>query len=371
METLSGLLMGAAAVVLAACMLVSTACIRLIKKQTGIPEQNVAGLARMGLSILSLSTLGILGLAVFATSKLPVTKEKPAPAYDKQAVRTGPDPDLIHQEPNADVIAYGRDLIVHTNQYYGQNGTLRPNTINGLNCQSCHLEAGSKPFGNNYFAVQATYPQFRARSGSIETISKRVNDCIERSLNGVAIDSSSREMKAIQAYIRWLGAGVPKGEKPKGSGLWDLPYMKRPADPTQGRVVFTKNCASCHGEDGQGRPNPGGGNDYPPLWGSRSYNEAAGLFRLSRFAGFVKANMPFGATYQNPQLSDEEAWDVAAFVNSQPRPKHPFLEKDFPDISKKPFDHPFGPYADAFSALQHKFGPFQEVVDFYKKRLAR
>jgi len=84
----------------------------------------------------------------------------------------------------------------------------------------------------------------------------------------------------------------------------------------------------------------------------------AGLYRLTRFAGYVKYNMPFGtATHDNPQLTDEETWDVAAFVNSQPRPKKPF-PKDWPDITKKAVDYPFGPYTDTFSEQQHKYGPF-------------
>jgi thiosulfate dehydrogenase len=70
--------------------------------------------------------------------------------------------------------------------------------------------------------------------------------------------------------------------------------------------------------------------------------------------------MPFGATYQNPQLSDEEAWNVAAFVNSQPRP-HKDQRKDYPDLTKKPIDLPFGPYADRFSIRQHKYGPFKPI----------
>ena len=111
---------------------------------------------------------------------------------------------------------------------------------------------------------------------------------------------------------------------------------------------------------------PESAREYPPLWGKKSYNEGAGLFRMSRFAGYVKANMPFGANFQNPQLSDEEAWDVAAYVNSQPRPKHPFLDTDWPSIAKKPFDHPFGPFSDTFPEAQHKYGPYGPIVDFYK-----
>lgn len=288
------------------------------------------------------------------------------PVFDQNKIWEAPDAFLASTDDHADLIAYGRDLVARTQDYFGEQGLVRPASINGMNCQNCHLEAGSKPFGNNYFAVQSTYPQMRARSGSLETIPKRINDCFQRSLNGQALDTTSREMKAIMAYMQWLGTGVPKGEKPKGAGLMELPFLDRPADPEKGRFVYASKCASCHGADGQGLPMPDSPRNYPPLWGEKSYNEAAGLYRLSRFAAYVKANMPFGASYQNPQLSDEEAWDVAAFVNSQPRPKHPFLQTDWPKIEKKPYDHPFGPYADAFPEAQHKYGPFGPIVAFYK-----
>ena len=91
----------------------------------------------------------------------------------------------------------------------------------------------------------------------------------------------------------------------------------------------------------------------------------AGLFRLSRFAGYVKANMPQGASWERPQLTDEEAWDVAAYVNAQPRPTKD-LSTDWPDIAKKPVDHPFGPYKDPYSEQQHKFGPFGPIAAFYR-----
>ena len=55
------------------------------------------------------------------------------------------------------------------------------------------------------------------------------------------------------------------------------------------------------------------------------------------------------------------AWEVAAFVNSQSRP-HLDQSKEWSDISKKSFDEPFGPYKDALSEKQHKYGPFQPVV---------
>lgn len=288
------------------------------------------------------------------------------PVFDKNKVWEAPDPYLAETDAEAKLINYGRDLVAHTQDYFGENGLVRPASINGMNCQNCHLDAGSKPFGNNYFAVASTYPQMRARSGALETIPKRVNDCFERSLNGQPLDTTSREMRAIVAYMRWLGTNIPKGEKPKGAGLAEVPFLARAADPARGEKVYVEKCASCHGADGQGLPMPESAREYPPLWGKKSYNEGAGLFRMSRFAGYVKANMPFGANFQNPQLSDEEAWDVAAYVNSQPRPKHPFLDTDWPNIAKKPFDHPFGPFADTFPEAQHKYGPYGPIVDFYK-----
>jgi thiosulfate dehydrogenase len=291
------------------------------------------------------------------------------PVFQKEAVWTGPPAELADTEPDARLIRYGRDLIAHTEDYFGEFGLLRPGSINAMNCQNCHLDAGSKAFGNNYFAVASTYPQQRARSGQLETIAKRINDCFQRSLNGQPLDTTSREMRAIIAYMQFLGTAVPKGVKPQGAGLVEVPFLDRAADPARGATVYAAKCASCHGDDGQGLPRAenGGARRYPPLWGPQSYNEAAGLFRLSRLAGYVKANMPFGATYLAPQLSDDEVWDVAAFVNSQPRPAHPFLATDWPNRAKKPFDHPFGPYADPFPERQHKYGPFQAIIDHYKK----
>lgn len=265
-----------------------------------------------------------------------------------------------------ELIRYGRELIANTAHYIGPNGVVMRNT-NALNCQNCHLDAGTRPWGNNYGAVWSTYPKFRARSGANETVVKRVNDCVERSLNGTALDSTGHEMQAILAYIEWLGTGIARNEKPKGSGIVELAFMDRAADPKRGEAVYAAKCVTCHGADGQGMLKADGLTHlYPPLWGDKSYNQGAGLYRLSRFAGYVKANMPQGVSWSSPQLSDEEAWDVAAYVNSQPRPTKD-LSGDWPDISKKPVDHPFGPFADQYPEKQHKYGPFGPIATSYTK----
>ena len=261
------------------------------------------------------------------------------------------------------MVSSGEDLIANTSKYFGPGGSVLQIT-NGMNCQNCHLDAGTRPFGNNYSAVASTYPKFRERSGTVETIAKRVNDCLERSLNGEAIDTTGYEMRSIIAYIKWLGQNVNKGERPYGAGIADLPFLNRAANPKNGQIVYTQKCQSCHAQNGEGFNNPNNiGYLYPPLWGEHSYNTGAGLFRLSRFAGYVKYNMPFNlATHDAPVLTDEEAWDVAAYINAQPRPQAD-IKNDWPNISAKPFDHPFGPYTDGFTEEQHKFGPFKMIVD--------
>ena len=297
--------------------------------------------------------------------------EPPPPmlaTYGPDSLWMGMDTTLIDHigGDREDLVAYGRELIRNTAYYLGPQGTVAHLT-NGMNCQNCHLEAGTKPWGNNYGAVWSTYPRFRERSGRNETVVKRINDCMERSLNGTALDSTSLEMRSLLAYMEWLGTGTPKGKKPKGVGLAELPFLDRPADPVHGEAIYTATCERCHQKDGGGLKMADATTYfYPPLWGDHSYNIGAGLFRLSRFAGYVKNNMPQGSSWEAPQLTDEEAWDVAAYVNSRQRPDRD-LSKDWPRIAGKPVDHPFGPYANVFTEEQHKYGPFAPIAALNKK----
>ncbi len=263
-------------------------------------------------------------------------------------------------------VYYGRELIAHTAKYLGPNGSVLQ-ISNGQNCQNCHLLAGTIVYGNNYGSVASTYPKFRARSGSIENIYKRVNDCFERSLNGKPLDTSSNEMQAIVAYIKYIGSNVTKGQKANGSGLKELTFLGRAALPSNGEKIYQTKCQSCHQPNGEGLLNADKSEySFPPLWGKHSFNDGAGLYRMSNFAKYVKFNMPQGVTHETPLLSDEEAWDVSAYVLSQSRP-HIAVPKDWPDITKKPIDYPFGPYADSFSEKQHKYGPFKPFAAIAKK----
>ncbi len=277
-----------------------------------------------------------------------------------------PDTSEINRSPQADLVRYGRQLILHTSRFFGPLGSIA-HSSNGMNCNNCHVEGGTKPFANNFSSVASVYPVFKNRSGQLETIEMRINDCFKRSLNGAPIPDSGKEMKAMIAYIKWVGKDVPKGTKTKNAGTEILPLLTRAADTNKGKIIYRTVCESCHGKKGEGKLLAGGKEyAYPPLWGKHSYNVSAGIFQLSKFAGYVKNNMPYGSSEEKPQLSNEDAWDVAAYVNSQPRVQKHF-KMDWPDISTKPFDYPFAPFTDSFTATQHKYGPFEAIQNAHKK----
>lgn len=344
---------------------VTDQAMRMLKERAGMVYNE------RGPRVARMATWGIIAAIIVMMATPKKWFEPPPPmvaTYGPDSLWMGMDSTLIDHigGEREELVAYGRALIRNTAFYLGPNGIVAQQT-NGMNCQNCHLDAGTKPWGNNYSAVWSTYPKFRERSGTTETVSKRINDCFERSLNGTALDTTSREMQALLAYMEWLGTGIEAKKKPKGAGLAELPFLDRAADPAIGAVIYEAKCASCHQSSGAGLLAANGSTyQYPPLWGEHSYNIGAGLFRLSRFAGYVKNNMPQGVTWENPQLSDEEAWDVAAYVNSQQRPSRD-LSKDWPKIAGKPVDHPFGPYADAFPEEQHKLGPFGPIAEAKKE----
>jgi len=281
----------------------------------------------------------------------------------KTAAWIAPDDSNLPPGEAGDAIRYGRELIANTAKYFGPQGKIA-RLSNGMNCQNCHLQAGTKLFANNYSVFFANYPKKGARSGKTDQVTDRIQDCFQRSLNGTMPDKSSKEIRAMVAYFEWVGQGVAKGAKLEGTATEKLPHLDRPANPAKGLLVYRAQCQSCHGANGAGQK----AEDqltykYPPLWGKNSYNDGAGMYRLSNFAGFVKNNMPYGIDHNGPVLKDEEAWDVAAYVNSRPRP-HRAQEKDYPDLSRKPIDAPYGPYPDPFSEAQHKYGPYKPIIAY-------
>ena len=95
-----------------------------------------------------------------------------------------------------------------------------------------------------------------------------------------------------------------------GRGLITLPQLK--PDPVRGASVYTTQCAGCHGDHGEGKVPL-----FPPLWGPSSFNDGAGMNSIEKMAPFVQHNMPQNRT---GVLSAQDAFDVSAYIHSQPRP---------------------------------------------------
>lgn len=176
-------------------------------------------------------------------------------------------------------------------------------------------------------------------------------------------------MRAMVAYMEWLGEDLPPGQEAEYNGYAPIVIPETAVDLEAGKAVYMRDCAVCHGIGGQGIPKPGSGYLYPPLWGPDSYNDGAGMHRVLTAAEFIRGNMPFGQASRNsPKLSDREAFDVAGYINSFERPHKAGTEADYPDKTLKPVSTPYGPWADDFSAKAHKYGPFPPIIAFYKEK---
>nr|WP_297787341.1 c-type cytochrome [uncultured Allomuricauda sp.] len=269
-----------------------------------------------------------------------------------------------------EVIKFGFDIFRNTPLHIGpkQKDSTRMFAGNNLACASCHINGGTKPYAAPLIGVVKRFPQFRGRENKIGTIEERINGCMERSMNGRMMPESSDEMKALVAYMDWLGRAAPSNGKIEGQGFLKLEIPYRAVDLVHGETVYQKHCVVCHRTDGQGQRLAE--NElylYPPLWGNDSYNNGAGMTRVITAAQFIKGNMPYGTTFENPILTDEEAYDVAGYINQKVRPTKSNREADFPDLVKKPVSTPYGPYVDPFSPEQHQLGPFQPIMDYYQK----
>lgn len=238
------------------------------------------------------------------------------------------------KEKNAAQLILGARLNIET-------GRLLPQHVgNGLNCASCHLNAGTVGGGSPYVGVSAAFPSYAARAGRVITLEDRINGCFPRSMNGKPLPPGSQDMQAMLAYIEWMRRDAQPGEKVPGRGIGKIDQKLKP-DPVNGERIYHAQCAACHGAQGEGIRSPSGQWVYPALWGAQSFNIGAGMARTYTAAAFVKRNMPIALHDRFPLgqggLSDQEAVDVAEFFTHQPRPDFAPKTRDWPR-DKKPAD---------------------------------
>ncbi|MBY7960622.1 c-type cytochrome [Vibrio fluvialis] len=310
----------------------------------------------------SLLTLSLLPALAIATTELPDRQtELPAVKKSSQAEYLVPrDLSTVPDDEFGRQVKHGYSLFVNSQQMRGQY------VGNDQNCVNCHMQAGRKPNAAPLWAAYMAYPAYRKKNDRVNSYADRIQGCFQYSMNGKPPEYDSPELVALSAYAYWLAMGglmdqyglgdqpVPTldakqlqtGGKIESFPLPDviakaLPVEKRGnlagrgypklANPEQapsrerGADVYAKNCSTCHAADGQGMADATGRSYIPPLWGEYAYNWGAGMHRINTAAFFIYENMPLG---KSVQLTVQEAWDVAAYVNSHERPQDPRYKGD-------------------------------------------
>lgn len=204
-------------------------------------------------------------------------------------------------------VVYGYEIITDTQKNAGRY------VGNSLQCSNCHLQAGTQQDALP-LNVAGMYPKWRAKNGKRNGIGLRIRECFLYSMDGIMPPEDAPEVLAISAYVTYLSQGQVMGAEPEGRGVPTLPDTGYDPNPASGRAVYLAQCASCHGERGEGT------SAMPPVWGMNAYNKGAGMNDIRKAAGFIWANMPLG---NGKSLTHQQALDVSAYLNLQIRPADP------------------------------------------------
>lgn len=276
------------------------------------------------------------------------------PAEQSQPEASAKAPAEIPAGAAGERIRYGQALVSETVSYLG-SGAKDPALRlagNHLNCSQCHLANGTQADAMPFIGIARRFPAYYAPLDKKISLAERVQACFERSLNGKPLPA--KELQAFEAYLDWLSQQA----EPSKSALPELKPPARAANPQAGQKLYAYHCAACHGSDGQGvrvdDKQASLGYTFPPLWGSDSFSQASNMARQLIATRYIKANMPLGRAV----LTSEEAYDIAAWVLSKPRPAFAHAAQDYPNPQTKPADVPYGPYADGLPEARHRLGPF-------------
>jgi thiosulfate dehydrogenase len=224
-----------------------------------------------------------------------------------------PQPDSnIPNDQFGELVKYGKNIFTDTQHY------AKRYTGNTLNCSDCHLDAGRKPNAAPLWASFGMYPAYKSKSNKVETFEEHIQQCFKYSLNGFAPALNSREIKAINAYAYYLSKGTPTGIQLPGRNFKSVAETGYDPNAQRGKIVYEKNCVTCHSENGSGK-NQTGIVMYPPLWGGNSYNKGSEMFNIHTLAGFIIGNMQLNQIH----LTNQDALDLAAWINLQDHPMDP------------------------------------------------
>lgn len=215
-----------------------------------------------------------------------------------------------------EMVMLGYNIINDTAQY-------APDHVgNELACATCHLEGGTSKASISLVGAAATYPRFSASHAASIDLAQKVQDCFARNLNASPPAHDSRTMQALLAYLQWISKDIPV----YASLPWALPAKldtEHKPDAASGEKVYAESCAACHGDAGDGSP---------PLWGKGAYSDGSTLHNIDTLAVYTHRFMPPEAA----TLSVEQALDVAAYVDAQPRPHFAAAQSHGGDVKTSP-----------------------------------
>jgi thiosulfate dehydrogenase len=263
------------------------------------------------------------------------TPPMPAAATAAGSVTFQPPPEsVIPSGPLGQAIRQGEEIFRHT-------GRTVPQFVgNDLSCGNCHIDGGRLANASPLWAAWVAFPAYRTKNGHVNTFAERLQECFQYSMNGKKPPLGDPALVALEAYSAWLARGAPTGMELAGRGYPRLPKPAAPPSFARGKQVYDQHCALCHGTTGAGA-SAGGQVVFPPLWGARSYNWGAGMTTIVNAAGFIKANMPLGIA---GSLTDQQAWDVATYIDSQDRPQDPRFTGSVQETRAKFHDSPYSMY---------------------------
>jgi thiosulfate dehydrogenase len=277
--------------------------------------------------------LALAGSVGYTSSPARTENKKPASTVAAAVTFNPPAESEIPDNQFGEMVRLG-ERIFHDTQ-----ATAREFVGNDLRCSDCHLDNGRLANASPLWAAYVAYPAYRDKNKHVNTFAERLQECFLYSMNGKMPPLGDKVLVALESYAFFLANGAPVGESLPGRGFPMLPEPEK-LDYANGQQVYAEKCASCHGANGQGQA-LNGQIIIPPLWGERSYNWGAGMSSIVNAAAFIKANMPLG---QGNTLSDEEAWAVGTFIDSQERPQDPRFNGSVAETRKEHHNSRFDMY---------------------------
>ena len=256
-------------------------------------------------------------------------------AADQAGYFRSPSRDAFPEGPFGETVRQGQAIFQDTNAHPAS----APYVGNDQACGNCHLDAGRLANSAPLWAAWVAYPAYRSKTKKVDSFVERVQGCFKYSMNAQASGAGgppaldSDAIVSLVAYSFWLAKGATTGDDTMpGRGYPRVAETELGFDATRGESVYAAKCALCHGADGRGVVSAEGGTLFPALWGAESYNWGAGMHVIDTAAAFIKHNMPLGRA---DSLGDQEAWDVAAYVNSHERPQDPRFTGDLQETAKQ------------------------------------